>query len=742
MPDAETLCASCGKRADTPTGSHTVVYGSQTEASADSDTHRQNAEYSTIPFPPSSQQQPGSGDTDHSTVQIPAESQTYHTVPLHVVEQEDEEERRRRIAMLDPDFSAPDEEQLSNGALPLSPLADLTTHEGIPQVPESPYPNNAPQVPGAPQFRGYTASIPSQHYAPFGPQSNMSQLAASPASQFSSPRLPSATNTWLLPETPIPPSAPLTPPQYAGGSQTFTRPQGAIKWMRIGLIVGLVLVILLLSGMGISLLASEPTLSLDGSTTVAQGSILHLNGSHFLSNSTIALTLDHTTPLYTVAYQHNSTSTAKYTHMTSTWILGDRFLQTSLSGNTVKVSANGTFSVNIQVGVNWTPGDHTIQATDALNSRSATLFFTVTQQTPISSQETATSTPSEMTTPTSTTSPTTPATPVPMPTPGITPTLTPSGLSGITPGTLTLGPVNAGDQQAVSSAVVLNTTGTALLTWKASWDQQQVPWLQLAPASGQIQAPASQKVALSASPANLQAGTYKALITFTNSLNTATVTLAITLTVQASCLKVTPTSLTFVGTAGAADPSTQTLTMNNCGLAGTWNATTSANSNWLSVKPTSGTIEQKGTQTVTVAVAIASQKLAAGTYQGQVILQSGGSQVTVPVTLTVQAAAQLSVSQSKIAVAQMCQNSAGAWTCSETLSNSSTQGSLSWTSSTNGTAGVTMQPGSGTIAAGQTTSVAITIPATACAANFSLTFSGPANSISVPVDCSGTQPAT
>src|SRR5581483_1944513 len=159
---------------------------------------------------------------------------------------------------------------------------------------------------------------------------------------------------------------------------------------------------------------------------------------------------------------------------------------------------------------------------------------------------------------------------------------------------------------------------------------QQIPWLQLTPASGQIRAPASQKITVSASPGSLKAGTYKALITFTNSLNTGTVTLSITLTVQAGCLKVTPGTLTFVGTVGAADPAPQTVTLNNCGLAGTWSATTPANSNWLSLKPSNGTIDQKGTQTVTVAVAIASQKLAAGTYQSQIVLQDDGSQVTVP----------------------------------------------------------------------------------------------------------------
>jgi hypothetical protein len=745
MLASEIFCASCGKKAGIHTGSHIVARGIQTEASDSSDaanTQRQSttsADHTTTPLSTLSQESKGSINTNHTTVPIPTEPKAYHTIPIHVIEKEDEEERRRRIAMLDPEFYSPEEEQLSNGALPLSPLADLTTREAIPQVSGTPHLNNAAQIQGTPQFKGNTAaqSIPPQHYSPFGAQPGMSQNADSITNHMP-PHLPSAGHPWVPPETPFPPSMPLTPLPHSSGSQAFTQARNGSKWLRIGLIAGLVLVILLLSGMGFSLMASAPTLTLNGSTTVAQGSTLHLNGSHFIPDGTVTLTLDRTTPLNSAYHQEKHAISSKYINTTSAWILGNSLTQTSLSNTTIKVSANGTFSVNIQVGVGWTPGLHTIQATDSLNSRSATLSFTVTQQAPVLTQETATPTASETATSTTTTSP--PATPLPIPTPGITPTLTTSRLSGVTPGVLTLGPANAGGQQAVSSIVSLNTTGSALLTWNATWDQQQVPWLQLTPASGRIQAPASQKITVSASSANLKAGTYKALITFTNSLNAQTVNLNIILTIQAGCLKATPTSLTFVGTAGATDPAPQTVTLNNCGLAGTWKA--AANSNWLSVKPTSGSIDQNGTQAVAVAVAIASQKLAAGTYQGQILLSNESSQVTIPVTLTVQSPAKLNISQPKLAVSQACQNTARTWTCSETLSSSSAQGSLAWTSSTNGATGVTMNPTNGTIASGQTMVVSIAIPVASCTSNFTLTFTGPANTITVPVDCSGTQPIT
>jgi hypothetical protein len=418
--------------------------------------------------------------------------------------------------------------------------------------------------------------------------------------------------------------------------------------------------------------------------------------------------------------------------------LNNRITQRTLAGNTIKVSKDGSFHVNIQVGLDWRLGDHSIQANEGSGARIASLSFTVTQPTPVPSEEKVT--PITTTTITPTTKTDTPASPdMPPPITAVVtpPTLVTSGLSGVAPGLLTFGPANEGDQQVSTAGVVLATTGTALITWNATWDQKQAPWLQMKPTTGQIQAPASQKIAVSASPANLKAGTYKALITFTNTLNAQTVTLNVVLTIQASCLKATPTSLAFTSTVGAADPAPQTVTINACGQADKWSATTSANSAWLSVRPTSGAIAQNGTQDITVAAT--SQKLAAGSYQGQIVLSNGSVQVTIPVTLTIQSAPQLAVSQSSIAVAKMCQLSAGTWTCTETLSSSSTQGSLAWTASSNASGTVTITPASGTIANGQTTSVSIAIPTASCAANFTLTFTGPANSVAVPIDCSNTQ---
>jgi hypothetical protein len=721
ISEHKTFCGSCDKKVNSNISSQTTVHNADAEAPATS-----KAEHATVPLSASSEAPKGFTGTDHATVPIVTEPKTYHTVPIHVVEKEDEEERRRRIAMLDPEFSSPNEEHLSKNAIPLPSVADLTTHENIPLVADSPQTNG---VQGTPQLRGDIAiqGTTPQPYSPFGPQSGISQKAGSMANR----RL-SAQYAWFPPAASHAPSMPFAP-QHSPGEQASNQPQ---RWLKAGLIAGLVLSILIFSGMGISLMISTPTLTLTGGTNVAQGSTLHLSGNHFLPNSTITLTLDHTTPIY-YSYQQSPyparrETTSKYNNLENALILANDIPQNLFHDDKIKVGSNGTFDITIQVGTDWTVGQHTIQAIESPGSRSATVSFTVIQQTPIFTQGTVT--------PTST-STTTPDAPTSVPTVGITPTtIIASSLSGVTPNTLTLGPSNAGDQQATSSIVTLNTTGTALFAWNAAWDQQQAPWLQLTPASGKLQAPASQKITVSAQSANLKAGTYKALITFTSSLDAHTVLLTVALTVQAGCLKVTSASLNFVGTVGANDPAPQTVILNNCGLAGPWTATTKADGNWLSVKPTSGTIDQNGTQDVIVAAT--SQKLAAGTYQGLILFSSGGNQVTVSVTLTVQSPPQLNVSQQQIAVAQACKSNAGTWTCNETLSGSGTQGDLAWTSSNSGNGGVTITPASGTIAAGQTTQVTVVIPVASCAANFTLTFAGPVNSVVVPVDCGGTQQTT
>src|SRR5207248_2537158 len=102
-------------------------------------------------------------------------------------------------------------------------------------------------------------------------------------------------------------------------------------------------------------------------------------------------------------------------------------------------------------------------ASEQFTLRGATLRFTTYQPgtTPI---PLATPTPPATLSPKGTAIPTVTASPKPTSTPPPTPT-TPIGLSSITPGTITLGPISDGYTQAVSTQVTLNTTGSTLVQW-------------------------------------------------------------------------------------------------------------------------------------------------------------------------------------------------------------------------------------------------------------------------------------
>src|SRR5262249_1524221 len=98
-------------------------------------------------------------------------------------------------------------------------------------------------------------------------------------------------------------------------------------------------------------------------------------------------------------------------------------------------------------------------------------------------------------------------------------------------------------------------------------------------------------------------------------------------------LSVTPTSLSFSGTAGGSSPAAKTLAVSNTG-GGSMNWTAADNASWLSVSPASGT--NSGTITVTPSIS----GLAAGTYTTDVTVTAAGangSPKTIPVTLTLDA---------------------------------------------------------------------------------------------------------
>jgi len=95
-----------------------------------------------------------------------------------------------------------------------------------------------------------------------------------------------------------------------------------------------------------------------------------------------------------------------------------------------------------------------------------------------------------------------------------------------------------------------------------------------------------------------------------------------------------PSSMSFTGVQGGANPASQTLSVANSG-GGTLSWSVSDNAGWLSVSPTSGTCT---TETDSVTVSTDTTGLAAGTYNGTITISAAGatnSPQSTAVSLTV-----------------------------------------------------------------------------------------------------------
>jgi PKD repeat protein/glucose/arabinose dehydrogenase len=160
-------------------------------------------------------------------------------------------------------------------------------------------------------------------------------------------------------------------------------------------------------------------------------------------------------------------------------------------------------------------------------------------------------------------------------------------------------------------------------------------------------------------------------------------------------LAVAPTSLSFSGTAGAANPAAKTLSVTNTG-GGTLNFTASDDAPWLTVTPGTGTAPRD------LSVAVNTAGLAAGTHTATVRVESAGadgSPKLIPVTLTLATAPPpaLSVSPGSLSFSAV---QGGAAPPGQTLNVANTgSGTLSFTASDNAP-WLAVAPASGTAPAG------------------------------------------
>ena len=175
-----------------------------------------------------------------------------------------------------------------------------------------------------------------------------------------------------------------------------------------------------------------------------------------------------------------------------------------------------------------------------------------------------------------------------------------------------------------------------------------VPWLQVTSAGTNLTTPST--ISLSLNPTGLASGVYLTDIILTpGTAGGVPVTVPVVLRVTGvTSLTASPTSLTFTAPPGGSAQSQTLQVTAGVTTSFTANATTASGENWLTVSPASGTAASAGTS-VTVTANPAS--LAAGTYQGTVLLTTAaGVPTQIPVTLTV-ATQGLSISPTSLAFA-------------------------------------------------------------------------------------------
>lgn len=195
---------------------------------------------------------------------------------------------------------------------------------------------------------------------------------------------------------------------------------------------------------------------------------------------------------------------------------------------------------------------------------------------------------------------------------------------GLSPTSLSFTAQQGGGNPTAQSVTISNTGG-GTLSWSVSHD---ATWLGHTPSTGT----GAGTMTISVTTGTLTAGTYSGQITLWPTGATPVV-LPVTFTVTAApAITLAPSGLSYAATQGAANPTSQNVSLTNSG--GTLNWTVSDDAAWLTVSPTSGS----GSRTLTTSVNTAG--LAAGTYNATVTASAAGTtSKTVTVTLTVNAPA-------------------------------------------------------------------------------------------------------
>jgi len=220
--------------------------------------------------------------------------------------------------------------------------------------------------------------------------------------------------------------------------------------------------------------------------------------------------------------------------------------------------------------------------------------------------------------------------------------------------------IQGGSNPASQTFTITNSGASgSTLTWTMSDD---TAWLTVSPSSGSLGSGASATLTASVDISGLSAGTYNATITVSdpNATNSPQ-TISVTLTISAQSkptISLDKTSMNFSAIQGGSNPASQTFTITNSGVSGstlTW--TISDDATWLTLSPSSGSLNSGASATVTASVDISG--LSTGIYNATITVSdpdATNSPQTISVTLTISANPILSVNVSTLDFGEVKRN--------------------------------------------------------------------------------------
>ncbi len=199
---------------------------------------------------------------------------------------------------------------------------------------------------------------------------------------------------------------------------------------------------------------------------------------------------------------------------------------------------------------------------------------------------------------------------------------------GVSPTSLSFTAQQGGSNPAARTVNVSNTGG-GTLNWTASGG---ATWLSFTPSNGI----GNGTISFTAATGTLTAGNYNATVTI-SAPGATSVNIPVSFTVTASpTIGLSPTTFSFTGVQGGANPGSKTLNITNPGT-GTLSWSVSDNASWLTLSPTSGSTT---TGSSPVVLSVNTAGLVAGSFSATITVTATGATntpQTVSVSLTVTA---------------------------------------------------------------------------------------------------------